>query len=250
MKRNGFTLIEMVITIVVTSIIFLGISSFIQLGATGYTNTIDRQKIQNEARFVLEKMTREIRHAVPNSFELVNGNQCIQFYPILFSGFYHWDEVNNQIQFIVGDQTTNSFSTRDRMVINPSRIEDLATSSTQSIDLKGSNVSYESDGYFEISSPTIAWHSIANRHYIYNTDQLTRYCVNNNIVTRQTPSVSGSQPVVVAQQIDSSNSLFQYEHVSLQRGGLIHIELAFTQMINGSAETSNYIHDVQVMNVQ
>lgn len=68
MKNRGFTLIEMVITIVVGSFIMLGIAGYLQLGAKGYADTIDRQKLQTQAQFVIEKMSREIRHAVPNSF--------------------------------------------------------------------------------------------------------------------------------------------------------------------------------------
>ncbi|MCG6332696.1 prepilin-type N-terminal cleavage/methylation domain-containing protein, partial [Vibrio alginolyticus] len=52
MKNRGFTLIEMVITIVVGSFIMLGIAGYLQLGAKGYADTIDRQKLQTQAQFV------------------------------------------------------------------------------------------------------------------------------------------------------------------------------------------------------
>ncbi len=70
MKDRGFTLMEMIVTIVVGSFIMLGIAGYVQLGMKGYADTIDRQRIQTQAQFVLEKMTREIRHAVPNSFHV------------------------------------------------------------------------------------------------------------------------------------------------------------------------------------
>lgn len=69
-SSRGFTLIEMIMTIIVGSILVLGIAGFLELGAKGYTDTVARQRIQTQAQFVLEKMSRELRHAVPNSTEI------------------------------------------------------------------------------------------------------------------------------------------------------------------------------------
>ena len=73
MKTRGFTLMEMIVTIVIGSFIMLGIAGYVQLGMKGYADTIDRQRMQTQAQFVLEKMSREIRHAVPNSFHVPTG---------------------------------------------------------------------------------------------------------------------------------------------------------------------------------
>ena len=45
MKQRGFTLIEMIVTIVIVAIIFLGIAGFVEFGAKGYTQSIDRQRL-------------------------------------------------------------------------------------------------------------------------------------------------------------------------------------------------------------
>ncbi|NMT50501.1 PilW family protein, partial [Vibrio parahaemolyticus] len=96
-----------VITIVVGSFIMLGIAGYLQLGAKGYADTIDRQKLQTQAQFVIEKMSREIRHAVPNSF-FINEKEknCLMFMPIEHSGFYAIS--GNDIQFVVGFFGTNA----------------------------------------------------------------------------------------------------------------------------------------------
>ncbi|MDF4609339.1 prepilin-type N-terminal cleavage/methylation domain-containing protein, partial [Vibrio parahaemolyticus] len=52
MKDRGFTLMEMIVTIVVGSFIMLGIAGYVQLGMKGYADTIDRQRIQTQAQFV------------------------------------------------------------------------------------------------------------------------------------------------------------------------------------------------------
>lgn len=54
-RQSGFTLIELVITIVVVAIMVMGIAGFIELGTKGYVDTVDRQQLQNQARFAVEK---------------------------------------------------------------------------------------------------------------------------------------------------------------------------------------------------
>ena len=135
MKNRGFTLIEMVITIVVGSFIMLGIAGYLQLGAKGYADTIDRQRLQTQAQFVIEKVSREIRHAVPNSFFIDESEKnCLMFMPIEHSGFYAIS--GNDIQFVVGFFGDNApeLDSGLKMVINPTRLSDL-TSSTHSVDV-------------------------------------------------------------------------------------------------------------------
>jgi MSHA biogenesis protein MshO len=104
MKERGFTLIEMVITIVIGSIIMLGIAGYIKLGIKGYADSIDRQRVQTEAQFVIEKMSREIRHAVPNSFHEPDGtSNCLEFVPIEYSGFYAFS--GSTLEFLIGNDT-------------------------------------------------------------------------------------------------------------------------------------------------
>ncbi|WED21540.1 type II secretion system GspH family protein [Vibrio sp. JC009] len=245
MKRSGFTLIEMVMTIVVSGIIVLGITGFLQLGITGYSDTIARQKVQNQARFAIEKMSREMRHAVPNSFEL-NGS-CLRFYPIKYSGFYTQVEAqsvaNNTIMFMTDNQAVASadFEPGDRLVINPSSFGDL-TSDTASAPVEDCDISCsENNGIYTISD-TFSSYSVGNRHYIYGEDYVT-YCLTSGSVTRA-EGATGSA-VTVADSLDGSSS-FSYESPTLQRGGLVHMDLLF---VNDDGEESSYKHDVQVLNV-
>ena len=117
MKMRGFTLIEMIATIVIGSIMMLGIAGYVKLGMKGYADSIGRQRIQTQAQFVLEKMSREIRHAVPNSFYEPSSN-CLAFVPIEFSGFYNLRDGN--LEFLLGnDISSNAFPNGNWMVINP-----------------------------------------------------------------------------------------------------------------------------------
>lgn len=244
MKYRGFTLVEMVMTIVILGIIVLGITGYIELGVRGYGDTVERQRVQNQARFVIEKMSREIRHAVPNSFELSDDEKCLSFYPIKYSGFYSKDELNGNIEFVADNQgATVSFSNGDRLVINPSQIGDL-TSATASSNVEdcATDCSVTSAGVYTISD-TFSSYSIANRHYIYNTSNMVEYCVGSGVVSREQNGVT----LPIGDRLDDTRSNFQYEPPSLQRGGLIHMNLLFVN--DTGDEESSYKHDVQVLNV-
>lgn len=244
MRMRGFTLIEMVMTIVVSGIVVLGITGFLELGFTGYSDTVARQRLQNQARFALEKMSREFRHAVPNSFSLSADSQCLTFYPIKYAGFYTRDEANSKLLFMLDNRgETHSYASGDRLVINPSRTEDL-TAATASVPVSecstaDTSCTVNSSGIYSIDD-SFSSYSVANRHYIY-ADNPVRYCLSDGQVTRSQNSLI----YPVADSLDSSVSSFSYTAPSLQRGGMVHMDLLF---INAD-EQSRYRHDVQVLNV-
>jgi len=248
MRSKGFTLIEMVITIIVLGVIFLGFSGILETGTKGYIDSVDRQKLHNQARFVIEKMSREIRHAVPNSFATSSSTsaKCINFYPIVRSGFYSRNQSSGKIDFVVTNQGARLISPdSESLVINPSRNADLSSSSNQSESLAGCRDSADSSctesepasGVYVYSiDDNFDSHSVANRYYIYNGE--VSYCINSNgRLTRNT--------VIVAEEINFTQSRFEYLQATLQRGGLVHLDFLFTNQ----DEQSFYRQDVQVLNV-
>lgn len=237
MRKNGFTLIEMIVTIVVVAIIFLGIAGFVEFGAKGYTQTVDRQRVQNQTRFAIEKLSREISHAVPNSFDLTSDRLCLSFYPIEYAGFYTRREDSGTIEFVVGNELNypHTFPTNTRLVINPSRMSDLEDDG-QSVSIAGITSASMSGDYFSVvmNPPS---DSTANRHFIFRTNKV-QYCITADDQLRR-------NGVVVATGIDSTQSEFRFQETSLQRGGLVHLDFLF---FSGD-EQSYYKHDVQVGNV-
>ncbi|HAS6359074.1 TPA: prepilin-type N-terminal cleavage/methylation domain-containing protein [Vibrio vulnificus] len=230
MSSRGFTLVEMVLTLIVGSILVLGIAGFVELGTKGYADSVDRQRIQTQAQFVLEKLSREFRHAVPNSFS--DSGNCLSFYPIIYSGFYAVEA--NDIRFLIGnDKVTTPLSSGLGLVINPSRKDDLENSFFNVSNLDNSA------GYFELTGQAsqLTSESINHRHYIFNRADLVEYCFDND---NQRINRKGVQ---VADNVSAAT--FQYLEPTLQRGGLVHIKLTFTQ----NDESSHYQQDVQVLNV-
>ncbi|HDM8050943.1 TPA: prepilin-type N-terminal cleavage/methylation domain-containing protein [Vibrio fluvialis] len=233
MRTRGFTLIEMILTIIVGSILVLGIAGFVELGSRGYADTVARQRIQTQAKFVLEKMARELRHAIPNSLAISTdtaSQQCLSFYPIVYSGFYALDEADEkQLSFIVGNVSGSTTALNFdglTMIINPSNQDEF--SSGTGIALSGS------DTTISLSSP-LASQSVAQRFYMYQN--MVEYCLNYSAqtITRNL--------VQVADSLESGS--FSYDEPTLQRGGVVHLSLGLAQ--NG--ESSHFEQDVQVLNV-
>ena len=226
MKRNGFTLIEMIMTIIIGGILVLGIAGFTELGMKGYSDTVDRQRLQTQAKFVLEKISREIRHSVPNS--IVTEDDCISFYPISYSGFYSVSAADNlSLSYIVGNNNPPATYDDLFMIINPSQQSDFTNDEIR-IELAGS------DTVITLGQP-LASESIANRHYIYK--ESVNYCFlrSGEALTRNDIQVADSVTDVE----------INYSAPTLQRGGVVHIDFTFTN----DDETTSFQQDIQVLNV-
>ena len=89
-RYDGVTLLELVLVLSIMSIIGFGVFSFLGASVSIYS---DSQKINHslaQAQFALERLTREIRQAVPNTirFRKRNGLQCMEFLPIDYASQY------------------------------------------------------------------------------------------------------------------------------------------------------------------
>ncbi|MBL0689544.1 MAG: prepilin-type N-terminal cleavage/methylation domain-containing protein, partial [Pseudoalteromonas sp.] len=89
-KTKGFTLLELIIVIIILGVMSVGIAGFITLSTQTYLNVSERDELLANARFVTERLNREIRNAVPNSIR-INSNsttECLEFIPIKASTTY------------------------------------------------------------------------------------------------------------------------------------------------------------------
>jgi len=240
MKVKGFTLIEMVITLIVGAILVLGIAGFVELGARGYSDSVDRQRMQTQAKFILEKMSREVRHAVPN---MLNGNlaipqasSCISFYPIVESGFYAVSGAD--LNFVVGRTgvTVADINTLN-MVINPTE----ATPSHNVVAL--TNVS-SANNTFTVPSGAVSLvgNSVSHRHYIYNPNGVVNYCLVAGQLRR---SVSGANALPLSDA--GITGTLQYIPATVQSNGIVQVDMTFNNAAGD--ESTSFQQEIQVLNV-
>lgn len=69
---RGFTLIEMVITIILLGIVGLFLGNIAGQAMGIYVDTTAREALIQQGRFLTERMSRELREAVPNSVIVAN----------------------------------------------------------------------------------------------------------------------------------------------------------------------------------
>ena len=86
--HRGFSLIELITVIVILGIIAVIGTQFIVNATESYRSTQTRALLANTGRQAVERMTRQLRGALPYSVHTTNGGNCVQFMPIAAAGFY------------------------------------------------------------------------------------------------------------------------------------------------------------------
>jgi MSHA biogenesis protein MshO len=86
---HGFTLVELVMTIVLLGIVSAILAPVIVSSVTAYSDTRSRNELVARGRLALERLTREIHQAIPNSLRLVTGRtDTIEFVTASVGGRY------------------------------------------------------------------------------------------------------------------------------------------------------------------
>jgi len=87
-SESGFSLVELIAVIVILGLISSVGVSFVIKTTQSYQDTQARAKMAMRARQAMERMTRQLRAALPYSVRVTNAGQCIEFMPIASGGFY------------------------------------------------------------------------------------------------------------------------------------------------------------------
>ncbi|QPL53245.1 PilW family protein [Vibrio navarrensis] len=254
--QRGFTLIEMVISIILLAVVGLFLGSVIRQGLSIYVDSSAREALIQQGRFVTERLSRELREAVPNSVLVANG--CIEFLPITNSAIY------SSLPSSLAPSTTirllpieKSLSAGERLVVYPLDGEALrqAVSSAAQTAQVASDVDFTSPNDRTMVNVTLTQptsferQSPARRVYFYRTP--VAFCYENNRIYRYAdyqldrtalqPSELGSG-VLMAENL--SQASFEVAEPELQRNGLIKIELTFEDR----GEKVEFVHNALIYN--
>ncbi|EGR0666000.1 type II secretion system protein [Vibrio cholerae] len=238
---RGFTLIEMVITIILLGIVGLFLGNIAGQAMGIYVDSTAREALIQQGRFLTERMSRELREAVPNSVLVNEDNTCIEFLPITNSAIY------SELPSATGPfrllPINKQVAQDERLVVLPRdaqallgypspNAEQIAVI-TQSVVFDASNQLTMVDVPISAANP-FSLQSPAGRVYLYRdpvaycyiSSEQRMYRYQGYPLTRNqlAPAQLGSG-VLMAENISRAN--FVVDVASLQRNGLIKIELTF-----------------------
>ncbi|MCW8196635.1 prepilin-type N-terminal cleavage/methylation domain-containing protein [Proteobacteria bacterium 005FR1] len=86
--NSGFTLIELVTVIVLISIVAVIGGGFMFRAADSYHDSVSRSQLIQQGRQAIERITRELRIAVPASIRVSTNNLCIEWLPAIGGASY------------------------------------------------------------------------------------------------------------------------------------------------------------------
>jgi MSHA biogenesis protein MshO len=248
----GFTLIELITVIVILAVLASIGTGFVVRTMESYQSTQNRALLMNTARPALERMTRQLRGALPYSVRLINGGQCLEFMPIAAGGNY-LSPVPDQV---------NGASPSNTIAVSPHTVE-FGTAEYVSIGAMASNELYGGGAgsiakYGAASTATtlklngaMKWlrNSINQRFYLLDNPQA--FCViaaelrfyeglNQN---QNSPSLSGNYSLL-GKGVTSTQP-FSLQMGSENRNTRIDINLTFSSQ----AESIDFNQRVMIRNV-
>lgn len=217
-KQSGFTLVELVIVIVILGIVSAISFSFVTFGARFFVDVSERQIVLDDSRFLIERLSREIRMAVPYSQRVLTNSaqnySCLEFTPIVASGLYNsitlspatsaqMDLINVSGNDFVSGQKVSVFST------NSNQVYTIDTNGAQtflidSVDALASN----SQVIRFANAVGFGQPSNANRYYIWQTP--VSYCVESGSVRRYAnynPTANQLTPTQLKAAVNVEHSL-------------------------------------------
>lgn len=253
-NQSGFTLVELVTVIVILGILAVGMSNFLQFGSRIFTETSARDELVSSARFAIERLNREVRHAVPNSVKEGNASgNCLSFYPTIASTIYVDIPVSpeadsDEITIIPFDD--DAIALANNVIVYPLMATDFSPSAntkyhpfTLPIDKTNTPwvLSFSSPVSFADDSPT-------QRIFFYGDE--VSYCV---VGTQLIRSASGSSSLMADDILNYYNTnniaAFKVTEATQTRNATIQVRLLFGVNGEESGEDVTFNNEIQVPNV-
>lgn len=254
-RQTGFTVVELVTVIAILGILAIGTVRFIDDSSRGFAATVGRAELAADARALVERLSREVKHALPGSIR-VSGS-CLEFVPVFTAARY----VTLPVAMAAA-----SFRSAPLEIVPPAdaRVAVYPNASAYALTDPGplspavTGVAAGSGGEVVVSlaeSHRFSAESPARRYFLVSTpvsycvagDSLYRYSGYGFHVTQPGPAdlPSGLPGRSLVAQHVSAVAPFSANGATLARNAVVAVDLTLAR--NG--DTVRMAHSVQVRNV-
>ncbi len=239
-RLSGFTLVEMIITIVLLGIISVILAVVIRSPIDSYFNTVRRSDMVDTVDNAMRRMSREIQSALPNSIHLPGGaNRCVQFIPAEGGGRYRAERTalssTDILDFSVAD---NRFDVLGSIGLPPSTgthhvvVYNTGISPTEAYGgLNRAAITAASSSVVQISATKFPLESPSRRFHVIPDNSVVYSCENGNLV-RSTSGLAklAACPTVGAELIPATATcFFGYNGAFYERNGLLYATIVHTR---------------------
>ncbi len=261
--NNGFTLIELIIVILLIGILAISLSRITSNSVYSYIDAKDRNSLSQSARWITERISREVREALPQSIRASNtGNiHCVEFMNIINASTSLDLAASGNISSFNAVRFDLGFSSGLLVAIMP--IDAFSLYSITGVLGNVASITHTSNqSLITLTTPTtFNRRSPQNRFYLLNTP--VSFCLNNNTGqfnrysgytinnVQQFPPTGGNNQLM-GENYSANGNVFTYQPGTLSRAALLQFNLRLqsrTRNLAGNAESFEVFHEVHIRNV-
>jgi len=241
--QRGFTLVELVTVIVLLSLTSIGLVKFIAGSAEAYREVNRRNEIAQIGRFAIERVSRELRNALPGSIRI--RNDCIEFVPVQAASIYSRLPIVG-LNTPADDFTAINFSLSGsitRAAVYPLASADVYSNNQHVLPIEFSSATVSGGAVtFDFSLPAQQFAEASPGQRIYFIDQPVSFCVlasgvgarlfrydNYGYSDIQALPPSGGELLAEFIQLLDEDPVepFIYFAGTLQRSGIVYLDFRF-----------------------
>lgn len=262
-KPTGFTLLELIIVIALIGILAISLGKITSFSVFSYIDAKDRSHNSQSGKWLIERISRELREALPQSVRTGNsGNiHCVEFMSILNASTYldlpasgnitSFNAVGFDLSFVSGMmvaimpinpvQTYNNSGTLGSIsAITPTGSQSLITLAA------ATNFSRRSpqNRFYLLSSPSSFCldnsTGLVNRYTAYGVDPIQSF-----------PPV-GATIDLMGENFSANGSVFNFQPGTLSRSGILQLNFRLQNRernLAGNSESFEIFHEVHIRNV-